>query len=121
MPVYNYLPSTIASAQKLTAGTVSRQSHDIGIAKCEPLIIMIDSLHQYAIAYETRMGGKLAEDYVLGAEWIKAICAVREMLNGDGAVAMASGRTTDSKDNGTCEAMFWSAMETAGFTESDIV
>ncbi len=45
---------------------------------------------------------------------------IRALLNGDGAIAMKKGITTDSKDNGAVEEMFWQAMNTAGFTEADL-
>ena len=121
MTSYNYLPSTIEAAQSIPAGCVSRQSHDIGMAHCEPLIVILDSLHRYALAHENRYESKLAEDYVLGAYWLQSLCGARDLLNGNGAVALERDRSTDSKDNGACERMFWLAMESAGFKESDVV
>lgn len=32
----------------------------------------------------------------------------------------SGGITTDSKDNGVAEGMFWDCMEAAGFTEADL-
>ena len=37
-----------------------------------------------------------------------------------GAVAHERGITTDTKDNGCVESMFWAAMDIAGFTEEDL-
>lgn len=81
----------------------------------------IRSAARYAQAYRDRFEQPLADDGILGPAWLKSICGARELLNGDGAVAMAIDRTTDSKDNGCCESMFWHAMELAGFEEADIV
>jgi hypothetical protein len=86
----------------------------------EPLIVMMDALIEYATAYRVRFDGPLADDGFLGEPWLAAAKGVRALLNGDGAIAMKQGITTDSKDNGTVEAMFWNAMSVAGFTEADL-
>lgn len=109
-----------AELAKMAPNSVSLQSHDLGMKNDEPLIVMMDCLFQYASAYKTRHEQPLSEDYVLGAEWLKAAVGVRGLLNGDGAHAMKVGRSTDSKDNGTVESMFWDAMAAAGFKEEDI-
>lgn len=120
---YEFDPVTIAATRRLcatSAGTVSEQSHLIGMEGGEPLIIMLDCLAVYAKAHKARFFSKLSDDGVLGDEWLAAAKGVRGLLNGDGAVAHFTGRTTDSKDNGTLEAMFWAAMDIAGFTEADL-
>lgn len=97
--------------------TVAGESHLFGLNRDEPLVFILDGLLRYAKAYQTRFGGLLASDYVLGPSWLQAAIGVRELLNGDGVVAMETERGTDSKDNGFCEAIFWDAMKAAGFTE----
>jgi len=62
---------------------------------------------------------QINEDGFLGRPWLEAVKGVRALLNGDGAIAMKQGITTDSKDNGAVEAMFWNALSVAGFTEGD--
>lgn len=114
---YIYGDAAAKAALPITEGTVSAQSHALGMRCAEPLIIMLDSLEKYAASYRKRFGSPLAEDYVLGESWVRALKGVRELLNGDGAVAMSMARVLDSKDNGACKAMFWAALETAGFTE----
>lgn len=106
--------------RKSSPGTVSLDSHSWGMSRDEPLIVMMDCLRTYAVAYEKRSQGDLADDGVLGKEWLKAAKGVRALLNGDGAAAMLVGRSTDSKDNGTVEAMFWDALQAAGFVEEDL-
>jgi hypothetical protein len=105
---------------KLTPGTISARSMQLGIEHGEPLALMFESLLRYAAAYELRFHSKLATDYVLGPKYLDALTGVRGLLDGDGAVAMERGITTDSKDNGTLEAMFWHCMKASGFTEADI-
>jgi hypothetical protein len=105
---------------RVPKGTVSRKSAELGYNHEEPLLVAMDGMYRYAAAYEKRFEGKLAEDYVLGPEWLKVVTGLRGLLNGDGAVAMELGISTDSKDNGMIEGMFWDAMKVAGFEEKDI-
>ena len=115
--------NALARAEHLCAtskNTVSAHVHTNGIRRDEPLIVMMDCLYQYAIAYEKRFDDKLSKDPILGDEWLIAIKAIHALLDGDGVRAMEDGITTDSKDNGTIEAMYWDAIEAAGFTQSDL-
>lgn len=117
---WNYTLSTQEAAAKIGPGTVSEASHRSGMLNAEPLIVLMDGLLKYANCYAARFEAKLVNDYVLGPEWLAAAKGVRGLLNGDGAVAMNRRISTDSKDNGAVESVFWSAMEAAGFTESDL-
>lgn len=114
---YTYQPETIAQVTKLTPGTIAHQSHLLGMHSAEPLIVALDSMIRYAKAHKARFESPLAEDYFLGPQWLEAVKGIRALLNGDGAVAHELGRTTDSKDNGACEGMFWAALEAAGFAD----
>lgn len=116
----NNAKDKMQSLREKCPGTVSTDSHAWGMSRDEPLTVMMDCLFQYAKAYEVRFESFLADDHVLGPSWLKAAVGVRELLNGDGASAMLVGRSTDSKDNGSVEAMFWDAMAIAGFKEEDI-
>lgn len=113
-------PETLESARKVPSGTVSGLAHKRGMDGGEPIILTLDALLRYARAYETRFGDKLANEQVLGVEWLNAVKAVHALLNGDGALAMEMEWTNDSKDNGACEDMFWSALRVAGFGEGDL-
>lgn len=104
----------------LTTGTIASRSHFLGEDNAEPLYIIPRLAHRYAVAHEARFGEKIANDHVLGLEFLKIIVGARGLLNGNGAVSNERGITTDSKDNGVAEAMFWDCMEVAGFTEADI-
>lgn len=114
---YTYQPETIAKVATLTPGTIAYQSHLLGMHSAEPLIVALDSMIRYAKAHKARFESPLADDYVLGPQWLDALKGLRGLLNGNGAVAHELGRTSDSKDNGACEAMFWAALEAAGYTE----
>ena len=116
---FRYTMDTITEARKLTLG-ISHNAHFMGMRQGEPLIVIMDCLLQYALVYRHRFEGALAEDYVLGDAWLQAAKGVRALLNGDGVVAMQRGITTDSKDNGCVDNVFWKAMEAAGFKESDL-
>lgn len=118
--LYRFAPETIAQANKVPVGTVNEQSHKLGMEHGEPLLVMMDSLIKYAEAYRERFETQLVEDNFLGPQWLKAAAAVRALLNGDGVVAWKKDRSTDSKDNGAIEGMFWDALGLAGFTEEDL-
>ncbi len=121
--LYDYDVVTVEAAihlRYIAPGTIAEHSHALGMRKAEPLIIAFDALIKYAKSYEKRWERKLAEDYVLGPEWLASLQGLRGLLNGDGAVAYDMDRSTDSKDSGACESLFWSAMEIAGFKEEDL-
>lgn len=98
-------------------GTVAHRAHFLGLNLSEPLVVGLKGAIRYAEAYRTRWERNVAEDYVLGPEFRKWIDGLRGLLNGDGAVAMERGITTDSKDNGYCESLYWQAMEAGGFQD----
>lgn len=64
--------------------------------------------------------GTVEEDGVLGVAWFDALVSVKALLDGDGAVAMRLNRTTDSKDNGSCESVFGDALRIAGFDRNEL-
>lgn len=64
----------------------------------------------YAETHALRFGDKISEDYILGAEWLKAGKAIRALLNGE----------TGRLDCGTVDGFILAAVETAGFTEEDL-
>ncbi len=101
-------------------GTVNERSHKRGMANGEPIIVMMDCLYKYAVAYQQHNDQPLQNDAVLGDAWMDTIKGVRALLNGDGAYAMLNDISTDSKDNGVVESMFWDAMKAAGFEEKDL-
>ncbi len=105
----------VARLTGLEVGTVADQSHTRGLGGHEPLMYGLAGMVRYATAYRKHHEMPVSEDGVLG-EPFKAICdGLRALLAGDGAVAMERGLTTDSKDNGTCEALYWQAMHAGGF------
>lgn len=117
---YHFHAETCNQMARVPAGTVAAQAQDRGIAGAEPLLVGLDCLLRYAEAYGRRFERPLNEDYVLRVPFLEAAKGFRGLLNGDGAEAMRIGLTTDSKDNGACEGVFWEAMKAGGFTESDI-
>lgn len=118
---YSLQSETRDAIGRVPAGVVSGAAMRLGEQRGEPLLVALDGLLRYAHAYRARFEQPLNEDYVLGPEWLAAVKGLRGLLlNGDGAVAMELGRTTDSKDNGALESVFWAAMAVAGFEESDL-
>jgi len=117
---WQYSYPAIQAANKIPVGCVNEQSHALGMKLGEPLLVAMDALYQYASCYKSRYGGKLASDMVLGEYWLESLQGLRRLLNGDGAIAMQRGITTDSKDNSAMETLFWECMDVAGFTEADL-
>lgn len=116
----NVSPELLHFAEQLEPGTIADQSHRLGIRHGEPLMVAMECLLRYAKAYREHQEQPLTDDGVLGPCWLNAVSGLRGLLNGDGAVAMERNITTDSKDNGVIESLFWAAMEEAGFEESDL-
>lgn len=117
---YYYQDETLHASNALPIASMSTCAHDLGLREHEPLIVILDALNRYAKAYHWRLQGNLSDDGFLGPAWLAAATGVRTLLYGDGAIAWEEDIKTDSKDNGACESMFWSAMESAGFTEDDL-
>lgn len=113
-------PETVDAIRSVPEGTVSEAAMARGLRLGEPLLIILDGLLRYAKAHRARFEGPLADDGFLGPQWLAAAVAARALLNGDGAAAHEMGISTDSKDNGAMERVFWSAMAAAGFSEADL-
>src|SRR5262245_26111744 len=120
MSTTRYQSETYREYERVPSGTVSRESAALGMNEREPLIVAFDALLRYAKAYRRTYEAPLADDGVLGGPWLDAAKSLRALLNGDGAVAMERGITTDSKDNGMLESLFWKALDIAGFEEGDL-
>jgi hypothetical protein len=111
---------TVSALAKIPQGTVAARSARLGVYEGEPLLVMADALLSYAKAYRARFESPIGEDGVLGKPYCEALAGVRALLNGDGAVAMRRGITTDSKDNGSIESIYWAACEAAGVDGNNI-
>jgi hypothetical protein len=113
-------PETVSAHNSITLGTQAEASVNLGANNGEPLLVIMDGLLAYAQDHQAQFGSKLADDYFLGPEWLSAATGIRSLLNGNGAIANRFNKSTDSKDNGALESVFWCAMDAAGFTEGDI-
>lgn len=111
---------TLKQAEILDGKTMAHQSHYLGACNDEPLLFAMDGMLRYAKAYKQHFEGNLADDNVLGECWLDTVKGIRGLLDGDGAVAMERNITTDSKDNGVIEGVFWDALKVAGFTDTDL-
>lgn len=113
-------PETLELLKTLKPGTVAHESMIIGRERGEPIFHALDGMLRYAKAHKTRYESELSEDPVLGGFFLEVVKGLRGLLDGDGAVALEMNRSTDSKDNGVCEGIFWCALTQAGFTEEDV-
>jgi hypothetical protein len=109
-----YQEETIQEIRKLTDGTIAARSAQLGAHNDEPLLVAMDAMLRYAKAYRRHFDSNVGDDGVLGPCFVDAIKGIRGLLNGDGAVAMEKDITTDSKDNGVIEALYWHCCEVAG-------
>lgn len=107
------ISAIITSELQKMKGTVSEKAMLLGTANNEPLLEILNACMRYAKAYAKRFESPLGEDYVLGVAFASMLQGCRSLLDGDGAVAMEKGVTTDSKDNGTYEAIYWKVCEVA--------
>lgn len=90
----------------------ARDYQDLSNAIIEqhPLLTAMDALLKAARTYKEKYGRPIAHDSFGGA-WLEAAYAVRRLLNCDfGPV-----------HSGTVEAIFWKAIEVAGYTEANLV
>ena len=118
-----YQNETLAELSKLhriAPRTVAEQSMNLGIANDEPLLVAMDAMLRYAKAYRKRFESGVGDDGVLGPCFADAINGVRGLLDGDGAVAMERNITTDSKDNGVIESLYWECCKVAGLDGDEI-
>ena len=77
-----------------------------------PLLAMIDGLLRMAAWHAERFDGSpIAEDGFTGPYWIDAAKNVRNMF---------SSASPEGFSAGACEAVFWRAMDIAGFSEGDL-
>lgn len=105
---------TEAEFDKVPSGTVAAQSMALGRVGREPLLVAMDAMLRYAKAYRKAFDSPVGDDGFLGSYYTDAISGVRGLLNGDGAVAMERGISTDSKDNGVIESLYWHCCREAG-------
>ena len=100
--------------------TIAQQSMRLGVDKAEPLLLILDSAIRYAKAYKARFDQPVSEDYMARDHFAGILSGARALCNFDGAAAMERGITTDSKDNGTLESLYWTACEIAGLDRDDL-
>lgn len=117
---YKLQPETALALGNVPSNTVAEVAAELGRINGEPLLVALDGLLRYAKAYRKNTGSDLCEDGVLGPSALEAAKSLRELLNGDGAVAWELGRSTDSKDNSSLEGVFWAFIKAGGWTESDV-
>lgn len=100
----SWRPSGMQACDKVATAAMS---HAVRLG--HPLLVMADALVQLAHVHVDKFDSPIAEDYVLGPEWLKAVEAVGQMLNGDyGPI-----------DAGTVSSILQEARGIAGFGESE--
>lgn len=85
--------------------TMSHAGHQSGVAQCEPIYIILDSLIRYVKAAQLTMDHHIVDEITM-APYVKDILSsMLQLGNYNGAVAMGSGNNWDSKDNTVLNAM----------------
>lgn len=109
-----------AHLESIAPNSVNLESHELGFKYAEPIIVIADALIRYAKAHNKKYEAKLADDYILGPGWLGCLRCVKTLLDGDGAVAMETGRSADTKDKGIVFQMLEEAVKISGFNWSDV-
>jgi hypothetical protein len=76
-----------------------------------PILASLDGLLRLAEWHRQENESPISEDYFTGPYWLEAIKNVRNMF---------SSASPAGFDAGTCEAIFWAALEVAGYMEGDL-
>lgn len=117
---YPLQSETLAAHETLKDGTRAHQEVSLGHREGEPLLVIFDALLSYAKTFEAHFGQKIADDYVASPEFSSMLSGARGMLNFNGGVANGAGITTDSKDTGALETLYWEACKAAGIDGDSI-
>lgn len=121
-PNYMYQDETlraIAHLSRTCPGTLAEQDMHRGAADAEPVLVILDSAIRWIKAYRARFDSAPGSDYMARGEIFAILSGARALLNFDGACRMEGLRGTDSKDNGTLEALYWEACKLAGISGED--
>ena len=103
---------TILAAQvAMCPGTVEASEINAMIARNHPILAMIDGLLRLAAWHAERFDSRIADDGFTGPYWIEAAENVRGMFSSASPAGFSAG---------ACEAVFWRAMDIAGFSEADL-
>jgi hypothetical protein len=118
-----YQPETIEAMERLATQcprTRAFQEAKLGMSEAEPLLVMMDAAIRYIKAYTKENDRKMVDDCMAAPEIRSILSGIRGFLNFNGGVAYEKGITTDSKDNGMIESLFWKACDLAGIDGNDI-
>ena len=104
-----------------TAGNSGRAFQEMltGVKGLEPQLIILDSIIRYAKAYERRYGHKITEEGTLFDSFSDMLNGVHNFMCYQGAIALESDSSFDSKDNGVMEIMFNKACDVCGLNRND--
>jgi hypothetical protein len=95
-----------------------------GLNEVEPILVILDATIRMAKAYRARFDQPIGADYMARPEIAGILSGARGMLNFNGAGSWErqarDADPGDSKDNGTLEALYWTACEIAGLDGNDI-
>lgn len=112
MQTYSHTTRGILSANLAKcAGTGAAREIAAMRDSAHPILAMIDGLLRLAEWHWGEMESRIADDAFTGPYWLEAARNVRGMFSS------ASPRGFDA---GIVEAIFWAAMDAAGFAEEDL-
>ncbi len=101
----------IAAQGAMCPGTIESREIAAMIALNHPILAMIDGLLSLADWSIREFDARVADDGFTGPYWIDAAKNVRGMFSSASPAGFSAG---------ACEAVFWRAMEIAGFSEEDL-
>jgi hypothetical protein len=111
MPLSPITARIIAAEEMKCKGTVAGAEIYAMWYRNHPLLAALDGLVRLAEYQHREFGSRIADDYFTGPLWLEAIKNVRGMF---------SSASPAGFEAGTCERIFWEAMELAGYTEADL-
>ena len=122
-PQIAFQAETLAALEHLhtiAPGTVALRNAETGFRVGEPLLIIADQCIRYAKAYAGQFDQPISDDFMAAPEFSSLLSGFRALLNFDGAAKWEGEKSTDTKDNGMIESLYWTACEIAGIDGDDI-
>lgn len=110
--MHNETLKILAAQETMCRGSIEAAEIAAMRQRNHPLLAMIDGLLRMAAWHAERFDGSpIADDSYTGPYWIDAAKNVRNMYSSASPAGFSAG---------ACEAVFWRAMDIAGFSEGDL-
>jgi hypothetical protein len=119
-PEYHYHPKVAEFINRLTPGTIAFAGAVYGHNKCEPLLVMIDSVIKWVDEYYGLYGHPIVEESAHAEQIKNILTACKNLLGYNSSMKSAYRLTFDPKDDGTLFNLIELAADIAGFDMEDV-